>query len=228
MNFELANNTINGAITQTVNARDLHRNLGVGKDFSNWVKAQINRADLAENTDYLVIAQKGAQLPSGAKHSIDYHLTIDAAKNIAMLSGTAKGKQVRAYFIECENKLKTGSSLPVVKDPVLAAHIRTLIEVDAIKTEQQRQAGELARIQESVAVIEARTQPENKHFTVLGYANLVGKKIDLTIASKLGRKCVDLSREQGLPIGDVRDPRFGTVHSYHESVLQAVLDSSPA
>ena len=78
----------------------------------------------------------------------------------------------------------------------------------------------------TVAVVEARTQPENKHFTVLGYCNLIGKPVDFRTASALGRKCAVLSREQGLQIGDVRDPRFGTVHSYHESVLQAVLASA--
>jgi len=95
----------------------------------------------------------------------------------------------------------------------------------AYEQEQQRQSTEIARIQESVAVIEARTQPENKHFTVLGYANLIGKRIDLKEAAKLGKKCAELSRTQGIQIGDVRDPRFGNVHSYHESILQAVMDS---
>ena len=98
----------------------------------------------------------------------------------------------------------------------------------AAEQEQQRQATEIARIQETVAVIEARTQPENKHFTVLGYANLVGHKVDYREAAKIGRKCAELSRSQGLPIGDVKDPRFGKVHSYHESVLQAVLDCAAA
>ena len=93
-----------------------------------------------------------------------------------------------------------------------------------MEQEQQRQATEMARLQETVAVLEARTQPENKHFTVLGYSNLIGKHIDVKTASKIGRKCAELSRSQGLPIGDVSDPRFGKVHSYHESVLQAVMD----
>jgi len=96
----------------------------------------------------------------------------------------------------------------------------------AVEQEQQRQSTEIARIQETVAVIEARTQPENKHFTVLGYSNLIGKKIDFKTASKLGKQCAELSRKQGLPIGDVKDPRFGNVHSYHESILNAVITDS--
>lgn len=90
-------------------------------------------------------------------------------------------------------------------------------------TEQNRQGVELANLQQTMAVVEARTQPENKHFTVMGYANLCGMKIDITTATKLGKQCADLSREQGLHIGDVRDPRFGKIYSYHESILQAVL-----
>ncbi len=118
------------------------------------------------------------------------------------------------------------ATAPVVRDTRTAALIEALIRQDALEQEQQRQSAEMARISETVAVIEARTQPENKHFTVMGYANLVGKKIDLATASRLGRKCAELSRTQGMLIGDVTDPRFGRVHSYHETILQAVLDST--
>ena len=46
---------IGGSNIQTVNARDLHAFLGVGKDFSNWIKKQIERARLVEGRDYIVI-----------------------------------------------------------------------------------------------------------------------------------------------------------------------------
>lgn len=135
-----------------------------------------------------------------------------------------------AYADEFERMEKAleqqGTALQTVKDPVLAAHIRTLIEVDAIKTEQQRQAIELSKLQETLAVVEARTQPENKHFTVMGWANLQGQKVDIGLAARIGRKCAELSRDQGISIGDVSDPRFGKVHSYHETILQAVFDNA--
>ena len=216
---KIERNQIAGKTVQTANARELHTFLEVKKDFSGWIKAQIKRAMLTEGKDYLV-TQKGEQLPSGMKHLIEYQLTIEAGKHIAMLAGTAKGKEVREYFIECERRATTAPSSPA---QMLVAMAQQFL---AYEQEQQRQATEMARIQETVAVIEARTQPENKHFTVLGYANLVGHKIDYREASKIGRKCAELSRSQGLPIGDVTDPRFGKVHSYHESVLQAVIDAA--
>ncbi len=102
--------TIHQELTQTVNARDLHASLGVGKDFSNWIKVQIDRARLVENRDYISFAQKGER-EIGATLRKDYHLTIDAAKHIAMMSGTDKGFEVRDYFIEVE---KQSRALPMV------------------------------------------------------------------------------------------------------------------
>jgi len=218
MKLTIQQTTIGTAATQTVNARDLHASLEIGKDFSNWIKAQIKRADLTEGVDYVVVAQKGVN-PQGGRPSDEYHLTIEAGKNIAMLSGTAKGKEVRAYFIECERKAKAAA----IQSPaqLLVSMAQQFL---AYEQEQQRQSTELARLQENVAVIEARTQPENNFYTVLGYSNLMGAPIDFNTASKLGKKCAELSRQRGMVIGDVSDPRFGRVHSYHVSVLQKVIN----
>lgn len=217
----LTDSEIGGATVQTVNARTLHESLGVKKDFSDWIKAQIKRAMLVENRDFVAVPQKG---DGGKFAAIEYHLTLEAGKHIAMLSGTAKGREVREYFIECERKVKAAAvALTPTQTLLLAA--QRLVELEE---QQQRQAIEIAQLQETVAVVEARTQPENKHFTVLGYCNLIGYPVDFRAAANLGRKCAVLSREQGIEIGDVRDPRFGTVHSYHESILQAVLEAHRA
>ena len=149
-------------------------------------------------------------------------------KREASLMAMSYSYELQAKVYDRMTALESGSgtALQTVKDPVLAAHIRTLIEVDAIKTEQQRQAIELSKLQETLAVVEARTQPENKHFTVMGWANLQGQKVDIGLAARIGRKCAELSRDQGISIGDVSDPRFGKVHSYHETILQAVFDNA--
>jgi len=173
---------------------------------------------------------------------IEKHPAIDSPKYLGQYKDST-GRELKCYRLpkrECELMVMSESlavqarvydkmnelaaPAPVAHSPaqMLVAMAQQFL---AYEQEQQRQATEMARIQETVAVIEARTQPENKHFTVLGYANLVGHKIDYREASKIGRKCAELSRSQGLPIGDVKDPRFGKVHSYHESVLQAVIDA---
>jgi phage anti-repressor protein len=90
---------------QAVNARNLHLFLEVGRDFTNWMKDQIERCDLVENQDYEVFAEKGEN-PKGGRPSKEYALSINAAKEISMMSQTEKGKQARRYFIACEEKLK--------------------------------------------------------------------------------------------------------------------------
>ena len=59
----------------------------MGKDFSTWNKKQIDRARLVEGRDYTTIAVPpfgGAEGNRGVR--LDYHLTIEAAKHIAMMS----------------------------------------------------------------------------------------------------------------------------------------------
>lgn len=87
-----------------VNARDLHEFLMIGRDFTNWIKDQIERGRFVESRDFEVFAEKGGN-PSGGRPRTDYALTIDCAKHIAMLSNTDKGHEVREYFIECERQL---------------------------------------------------------------------------------------------------------------------------
>jgi len=86
---------------KTVNARDLHSFLEIGKDFSTWVKGRIEQYDFEENIDYMVLKS----IPQNGGTAIDYHLTLDMAKELSMVERNDKGRQARKYFIECEKKL---------------------------------------------------------------------------------------------------------------------------
>lgn len=94
---------------RVVNARELHGFLGVGKDFSTWIKGRLDKYGFAEGEDYS--AQEVLSSPDlgNAKARpqirVDYLLTIDTAKEIAMAENSEKGRQVRKYFIACEQKL---------------------------------------------------------------------------------------------------------------------------
>jgi anti-repressor protein len=86
-----------------VNARGLWEFLEVNRDFSNWIKDQIERLDLEENIDY---NKKGETIGIKKNARFEYFLEIDIAKEVAMISQTSRGKQARKYFIECEKKLR--------------------------------------------------------------------------------------------------------------------------
>ena len=119
---KISESTIGGQEIPTVSARDLHAGLGVGKDFSTWVKSQIKRARLFEGRDFITVAQKGV---GGKFDSIEYHLTIDAAKHISMLSNTEKGFEIREYFITCEKRLAvvTNSLEALIKEKLTLARL---------------------------------------------------------------------------------------------------------
>ena len=77
----------------TVNARELHEFLEVGTDFSTWIKSRIADYDFRENQDYVLFrhSPKTGSGNRGAK--IDYHLSLDMAKELSMVERNEKGRQ---------------------------------------------------------------------------------------------------------------------------------------
>ena len=51
--IKLQPQTINGNAVETVNARELHEFLEVGRDFSNWIKDRISKYEFVENQDFV-------------------------------------------------------------------------------------------------------------------------------------------------------------------------------
>ncbi|UTO29092.1 antA/AntB antirepressor family protein [Bartonella harrusi] len=104
----ISEQTIGQEIVHTVNARELHKFLEVGKDFSTWLKKRIKEYNFLKNQDYIVFPQMGENL-QGGRPSKDYALALDMAKELSMVERNEKGRQARRYFIECEKKLKSQS-----------------------------------------------------------------------------------------------------------------------
>ena len=96
-------NVIGAEKVNAVDARGLWLFLGVGKDFSTWIKVQIERARLLEHRDFEVLPLLGEN-PSGGRPRTEYLLALDAAKHIGIMSGTDKGFEVRDYFVAGERR----------------------------------------------------------------------------------------------------------------------------
>ena len=92
--------------TQTVSARELHKELGIKYDFTRWVNS--NFKEFAENEDFFGghIDVRGNQY-GGNQIIDDYDLTIDMAKHLCLMSKTEKGKQCRQYLIDLEKAWNT-------------------------------------------------------------------------------------------------------------------------
>jgi len=135
--------------TNAVNARDLHKTLKSRKQFANWIKAQIESLGLEENSDYVLLNQKVKQKKDksvllnqkvkqrGGHNAIDYILTLDTAKHIAMASRSPKGKEVRQYFIEVEKAWRLGyMAHKPAPDPQITAQVDRLVETFDHRIEQ--------------------------------------------------------------------------------------------
>jgi phage anti-repressor protein len=94
----------------TVNARDVHKALESGKDFSNWIKSRIDRYGFVEGKDFTVVETLSSPNQASAKSRPqtlkEYHVSLSMAKELAMVENTEKGKAARLYFIEAEERYR--------------------------------------------------------------------------------------------------------------------------
>lgn len=132
---------IGGQTIETVNARDLHSFLEVGKVFANWIKDRIDQYNFIENLDYVVIAETGNN-PLGGRPSREYAIGIDMAKELAMVERNDKGRQARQYFIECERRLKQQTT-PAMLSPIESDLKAIGIVADILRASESSKLGML-------------------------------------------------------------------------------------
>jgi len=106
-----------------VNARELHKWLWVWRDFSTWLKDRIEKYDFIENLDFFIAvpeigdgvkARSDGQLIDAKTGKVipkDYVISIDMAKELAMVENNEMGKKVRKYFIRVESDFKKVMSI---------------------------------------------------------------------------------------------------------------------
>jgi anti-repressor protein len=155
---------------KVVSARELHAFLESKKDFSDWIKQRVQKYGLVDRVDFTTFQGKS----TGGRPQVEYALTLEAAKELAMVEGNSKGKEARQYFIECEKAIKQ-----VVQNESPEALVRRAMAYLESKVEQQKQ------------IIEAQA-PKVEY---------VEKVLDsqstwtiTTIAKELGVSAVDLNR----------------------------------
>ena len=89
----------------TVSARDLYEFLEATERFNSWFE-RMTQYGLTEGEDFNPLKSLRVQTEGNRevqREIDDYQLTIDTAKQIAMLQRNEKGTQARKYFIQVEN-----------------------------------------------------------------------------------------------------------------------------
>ena len=228
-------------LVQTVNARELHAFLEVGKVFAAWIQERIEQFGFVENQDFIVISETGKN-PKGGRPSKEYFLALDMAKELSMVERNAKGKQARQYFIQCERVAKSPNNNPMLVASTMNSDQLALLMGEVKRREAvQRERDEAIRTkacisssrEASVMAKLGHTKRENealkeqlgvgtKHKSVKG-AGLEQFYIDeggnrRQTANRLKK----LALEMGLAgdIIDIEDPNYGTVKAYPVSVIE--------
>ncbi len=145
----------------SVNARDLHTFLEVGKRFTTWMEERIEQYDFIEGKDFLPILGES----QGGRPNKEFLLTLEMAKELSMVERNEQGKLARKYFIECEKELKAAAVNPlaILNDPaamrgLLLGYTEQVINLqEEVATLAPKAAGldRIADTQESYCITDA-------------------------------------------------------------------------
>ena len=110
----ITKNEIGNAELNSVNARDIHNYLQVNSKFADWIKRAIVKYDFKENIDFTVLKNEKAE--KWEFSPTEYIVTMDMAKELAMLENNPKGRETRKYFINCEKELQKSSPYAALQE----------------------------------------------------------------------------------------------------------------
>ena len=89
-----------------VDGRELYNFLNVTERYNQWINKRIEKYGWIEGKDFTSV-KCFTLVNNGAKKEIDNHeLSINMAKELAMIQNNEKGREVRNYFIKCEEVAK--------------------------------------------------------------------------------------------------------------------------
>ncbi|TGE07715.1 antA/AntB antirepressor family protein [Hymenobacter fodinae] len=194
-----------------VSARLLHGFLESRQDFTTWAKARLEKYDFQEGVDFSIILGRS----EANRQTTDYALTLDTAKELAMVENNEKGRQARRYFIECERQARNAPALPSSPSELI------------LMLAQQNVAneGRILALEGQVAELAAHiVTSDSDYFSIMGYATLQKVALPGVLAQHYGRRAAELSRLRGVAVGAVSDARYGKVGTYHRSILDVVFN----
>lgn len=118
----LHENMVGSKRIQTINARELHAFLKSGQEYSHWMKARIAEYEFIEGDDFARFDEvilntinlsdtnethlyRRNSAKARGRRVKGYALTLDMAKELAMVERNTEGRRARRYFIDCERRL---------------------------------------------------------------------------------------------------------------------------
>lgn len=96
---------INNETVNAVNARDLWKFLESKQEFANWIKDRIRKYGFLGGVDFTVDKIINGE-NKGRFAANEYFVSLDMAKELAMVENNEQGRKIRRYFIEVEREFR--------------------------------------------------------------------------------------------------------------------------
>ena len=173
---------------RVIDARQLHAFINNGAtDFSTWFKRRVEHCGFVINEDFKAINSteivENGSIPGIGRPSIEYVLTIEAAKELCMVEGNDRGRAVRRYFIEAERKFRESQQVA----PTHPAIPQTFAQALRLAAEQAE-------------TIEAQQKQLAEQAPKVNFA----KALEIAGESILVGQLAKLMRQNGVDTGEIR------------------------
>ena len=140
---ELITITTNEVGEPTVLGRELHEFLGVTTRYNDWFPRMVEYG-FTEGKDFNLLKNEQVRFEGNrevTRELLDHLLTIDMAKELAMIQRTERGKQARQYFIQVEKDYNS-------PEKIMARALRIAEkELSTLRLETKVQAQQIAELQ---------------------------------------------------------------------------------
>lgn len=117
-------------VINSVNARDLWEYLESKQKFTDWIRYRIKKTRYVEGVDYCSFHKNVKRTDGRGTQRKEYIISLEVAKNFAMMEHNEKGDEVRRYFIEVEKRM-----LQLAKNPETAIIKRNIQTMHLLKEE---------------------------------------------------------------------------------------------
>jgi len=214
--IKISQSKINGAEVNSVNARNIHEYLEVKTPFSMWIDRAIKKYSFMDGEDFTTHT-----FVNGKATQIDFIVTLDMAKELAMLENNSKGRETRKYFIAIEKEhIKTTLKLPTTYKEALLELIAKeekieLLELTKAHINNKKTATAMNTASQAIKKVNKLEieLDKSKEYCTIKRMTMInhGQKFSF----KLLR---EISIEMEIPTINVFDANYGTVKAYHKNV----------
>lgn len=126
-----------------VNARELHEQLMVSTRFNDWISRMVDNYGFKDEEDFYSFLSK-----TGGRPSTEYWLTLDTAKEFAMVQNNEVGRSIRKYFIQVEKQHR--KQQPKTQAEMMLLYAQQMVEQEQRMNRLEQKYSDVQEVVETV------------------------------------------------------------------------------